>query len=289
VTSDGDRRGVTRRKVLAGSALAVGASASLASGTTGAYFSDDESATDNLSVASLAKAVQDNSSTNWLGGSTAEFQLTHQVQMSGGFDRLEIVVRNASTVVQTYANRPKDGTVTFTGGTYGETYQFEFAVYATDSATNPVMVESVTDQADGNSPSNNDLPTIDSWSIQDNSQGGLIGEKTIDLEVTYQASNIAGFSGSVRVQFQSNDGPSATVTEPVQSSDTIVFPHNGQTVTGLVIYQITIEIVSPEGTVIVSDQDTEWVGTWGGSPNSNGVNRSEIPDRFRSRVNPESP
>ena len=253
---------VSRRRVLAGSALAIGASASLGGGTTGAYFSDSESATDNVGVASLEKAVQDNSSNSLIGGGTAEFQLTHQVQMSGGFDRLEIVVSNASTgtVVQTYANRPKDGTVTFTGGTYGETYQFEFAVYATDSATNPVMVESVTDEADGNSPSNNDLPTIDSWSIQDNSQGGLFGEKTIDLEVTYQASNIADISGSIRVDFQSNDGPSATVTEPVQSSDTIVFPHNGQTVSGWVSYDITIEILSSDGTVVASDQETEVIG-----------------------------
>ena len=289
MASDAGRRDVTRRKVLAGSALAIGASASMAGGTTGALFRESGSATAGVGVASLEKAVYDYSSTRY----DAQFQIAHRVTMAAGFDRLEIIVRNAGTgtVVETYSNRPKDGSVAFNSGSYNTTYEFQFDVYATGSPSTPVMSETITDVADGTDPAGNDPvgqpvdPVLDSWTIHDNSTftGGIFfGDTTLDFRVSYQSSNTGGFSGFVRVQFENRfgGGPSATVTSSTVSSGSVTFPHNGQTVQGIQYYRFTIEIVRSNGIVVVADRRSEFAGSpFGGTSRS----QSEVLDRLTSR------
>lgn len=252
---DEGRRGVTRRKVLAGGLLAIGTSSALASGRTGALFQDSESGSGTTQVAALDRAVYDYSSDEY----DAQYQIEHRVTMDSGFDRVDVTVRNDATgsVVQTYTNQPKDGSVTFTNGANDTNYAFEFDVYATNSTSNPVMSEVQTDRADGSHPGDNDPisnppvdPVLDQFTVIDNSSGFF--NPTIDYEVTYQASNTSGFNGFVRVHFEDlfRDAPSGTGTNSTVSNGTVAYPHNGYTASWISYFEITVEIVRNNGIVV---------------------------------------
>lgn len=258
-----DGRGVSRRKFLSGSVLAVGACSQFVTSRTVGAFRDGGAAGGDVQVASLNTAIQDQSGL-WEG---VRYLISYQVEMADGYDGIDVTVYNRSegTVAETYSRTAGDGTedvLEFTTGSDQLTDEFEFTFEVLASGpnvSNPVLTEQVSDSPSGEDPPGDDLggedaPTIQEVTVTDESDESGRAQ----YGVSYVVANADGFDGEVRVRFQnplyslfSPDG-NQTITNSSVPSGTVSYPDDDSTYLTWGTFDITVEVAKASGIVVDS-------------------------------------
>ncbi len=247
----------TRRRVLVGSGLLLGAGANTV-GSTHALFADSGSADGTLTVDDAPAINYQIVDQSGYGG--AAYDIIYDVEWVSDFAQIEVSVSNitdASVSGETVKGSSPSGTLSYPsgggtdGGSLGDTYEFTFEVF--ESGGNTVVTAGpVTDDAGGGGTGDGDMgdvddPELDSYTITDDS-AGLTAEYTVD----YQLSNVSAsnFSEVVvtfdNLDFSSSGIQETSTTQPTGSVTYSLFFGGGSD------YTITIDVKNDEGLIVDS-------------------------------------
>ena len=253
---------LSRRRVVAGGAMAIGGLAAMGQGT-GALFGDSNPASGTVQIDApfqLNYVITDN--TDNVSGNKASYTINYQVEWLAGFSSLDLTVENLD-----------DGTTPFTGSSTsaedsfsfqenngnGKEYRFTFTTFENGTQYDQ---QSVTDVAGGSGVSQGDLgsvdsPTLDNFTVTDTST-----KNKAAFDVDYLVTNTTDFDRVV-VTFTNLDSNNKNGSGQNTAADGVVSygPEGG---TGGDEYEITVDVyntsnvVTDSGTVtIVADGTTD--------------------------------
>ncbi len=245
---------VSRRRIVAGGAIALGGLAGIGIGT-GALFRDMETASGTVRIDApyqLNYDIVDN--TDDVSGNKASYTIHYQVEWLADFSSLELTVENLTDGTTPFSGSSSDEEDSFSfqeNNGEGDDYEFTFTVYENGSQYDQ---QTVKDTAGGDGPSQGDMgsvdsPTLDNFYVSDTSD--QYNNKAA-FDVDYLVTNTTDYD-YVEVTFDNLDSPNKSATETDTAADGVV-SYGPEGSTGGDDFEITVDVVNTNG--VVTDSGT---------------------------------